>query len=103
MLYKRRNVLSKHFTSAEIDHFRTLEAARGKTKETMVGIKVAYDTSKQFTSTLVHKRSLGGYFDPFLTALFSQKPLFSATIGHFRILEVGKGKTEATMVGIKVT
>ena len=36
-------------------HSGVLEATRGKTEETMVGIKVAYDISEQFKSTFGHK------------------------------------------------
>ena len=41
--------------------FRVLEVTRDKTKETIVGIKVAYDIYKHLRSIFLHKRSLWDY------------------------------------------
>ena len=53
--------------------FWILEAARGKFKETVVGIKVVYDTYKHFRRVRYEKWSYHGYFlavKPFQTAKF---------------------------------
>ena len=50
-----------------------LEAARGKLKEIIVGIKVVYDTDGHLGSVSSEKWSYYGYFiavKPFLTATF---------------------------------
>ena len=53
--------------------FWVLEAAWGKSAETLVGIKVVYGTYKHFRSVRYEKWSYGWYFiavKPFLTATF---------------------------------
>ena len=53
--------------------FWTLEAAKCKSKETIVGIKVVYGTNKHFRSVSSEKWGRCGYFVaviPFLTATF---------------------------------
>ena len=53
--------------------FCILEAARGKFKETVVGIKVVYGTYKRFRRIRYEKWSYYGYFiavEPFQTAKF---------------------------------
>ena len=50
-----------------------MEAARGKFKEIIVGIKVVYGTNKHIRSVSSEKRSYYGYFiavKPFLMATF---------------------------------
>ena len=52
---------------------RILEAARGKFKEIIVGLKVVYDTDRHLRSVSSEKWSYYGYFiavKPFLTATF---------------------------------
>ena len=54
-------------------YFWILEAVRGKSKETVVGIRVVYDTNKHIRSVNCEKWSRCGYFVaviPFLTAAF---------------------------------
>ena len=51
-----------------------MDAVRGKSKETIVGIKVVYDTNKHIRSGSCERWSHCGYFvaviPPFLTATF---------------------------------
>ena len=59
--------------------FWILEAARCKSKETIVGIKVVYGTNKHIRSVSSEKRSYYGYFiavKPFLTATFLEIAVF---------------------------
>ena len=54
-------------------YFCILGAVRGKSKETIVGIKVVYGTNKHIRSVSCEKWSRYGYFVaviPFLTATF---------------------------------
>ena len=54
-------------------YFWILEAVRGKSKETIVGIKVVYDTNKHIRSVSSEKWGRCGYFVaviPLLTATF---------------------------------
>ncbi len=54
-------------------YFWILEAVRGKSKETIVGIKVVYGTNQHIRSVTSEKWSRCGYFVavvPFLTATF---------------------------------
>ena len=54
-------------------YFWILEAVRGKSKETIVGIKVVYGTNKHIGSVSSEKWGRGGYFVaviPFLSATF---------------------------------
>ena len=59
--------------SRDFGVFWIFEAARCKSKETIVGIKVVYGTYKHFRRVSCEKRSYYGYFiavKPFLTATF---------------------------------
>ena len=54
-------------------YFWILDAVRGKSKETIVGIKVVYGTNKHIRSVSCEKWGRCGYFVaviPFLTATF---------------------------------
>ena len=79
-------------------------AVRGKSKETIVRIKVVYDTNKHFRSVSCEKWSRCGYFiavKPFLTATFLEIAV-SRDFCVFWVLEAARGKFKETLVGIKV-
>ena len=83
--------------------FCILEAARGKFKETGVGIKVVYDTYKHFRSVRYEKWGYYRYFlavKPLQTAIFLDIAV-SRDFCVFCILEAARGKFKETVVGIK--
>ena len=80
------------------------EAARCKSKETIVGIKVVYGTNRHFRRVRYEKWSYYGYFiavKPFQTATFLDIAV-SRDFYVFWIFEAARCKSEETMVGIKV-
>ena len=84
--------------------FWILEAARCKSKKTIVGIKVVYGTNKYLRSVSCEKWSRCGYFvavKPFLTATF---PEIAVSRDFLRILGSGGRyrQVKETLVGIKV-
>ena len=79
-------------------YFWILGAVRGKSKETLVRIKVVYGTNKHIRSASCEKWSRCRYFVaviPFLTDTFLE-------IAVSRILEAVRGKSKEAVVGIKV-
>ena len=85
-------------------YFWILEAARGKFKEIIVGIKVVYDTDRHLRSVSSEKWSYYGYFiavKPFLTATFLEIAV-SRDFCVSWILEAVRGKFKEIIVGIKV-
>ena len=82
---------------------RILDFARCKSKETIVGIKVVYDTNKHFRSVSCEKWSRCGYFiavTPFLTATVLEIAVFR-DFCVFWVLEAARGKFKETLVGKK--
>ena len=85
-------------------YFWILGAVRGKSNETIVGIKVVYDADKHLGSVSSEKWSYYGYFvavKPFLTATFLGIAV-SRDFCVFLILEAARCKSKETIVGIKV-
>ena len=83
--------------------FCILEAARGRFKEPLVGIKVVYGTYKHFRRARYEKWSRCGYLlalKPFQTATFLDIAV-SRDFCVFCILDA-RGKFKETVVGIKV-
>ena len=98
-LVKKKIKISRDFCV-----FCILEAARCKSKETIVGIKVVYGTYKHFRSVRYEKWSYYWYFiavKPFQTATFLDIAV-SRDFCVFCILEAARGKFKETIVGIKV-
>ena len=80
-----------------------MDAARGKFKEIIVGIKVVYDTDRHLRSGSSEKWSYYGYFiavKPFLTVTFLEIAV-SRDFCVFWILEA-RCKSKEIIVGIKV-
>ena len=81
-----------------------MAAARGKSKETIVGIKVVYGTNKHVRSVSCEKWSRCGYFiavKPFLRATFLEIAV-SRDFCVFWVLEAAMGTFKETLVGTKV-
>ena len=79
-----------------------LEAARGQTKETIVGIKVVYNTFKQSPRV---KSEFWGFLvmkNRFLVFGFTTKLTQRADLDVFCLLGAARGQTKETIVGIKV-
>ena len=84
--------------------FCILEAARGRFKEALVGIKVVYGTNKHFRSVSCEKWSRCGYYiavKPFLTAAFLEIAV-ARDFRVFWVLEAARGKFKETLERIKV-
>ena len=84
--------------------FCILEAARGKFKETVVGINVVYGSHKHLRRVRYEKWSYCWYFmavKPFQTAIFLDTAV-SRDFCVFCSLEAARGKFKETVVGIKV-
>ena len=84
--------------------FWILKAVRCKSKETIVEIKIVYDTNKHFRGVSCEKWSRCGYFitvKPFLTARFLEIAV-SRDFCVFWVLETAWGKLTETLVRIKV-
>ena len=86
-------------------YFWILGAVRGKSKETIVRIKVVYGTNKHIRSVSCEKWSRCGYFVaviPFLTATFLEIAVSRDFFCVFWVLEAARGKFKETLVRIKV-
>ena len=82
-----------------------MEAARCKSKETIVGIKVVYGIYKHVRSVSCEKWSHCGNFiavKPFLTAIFLEIAFSRDFFCVFWLLEAARGKLKETLVRIKV-
>ena len=85
-------------------YFWILEAVIGKSKETIVGIKVVSGTNKHSRSASCENWSRCGYFravKPCLTATFLEIAV-SRDFCVFCVLEAARGKFKEALVGIKV-